>query len=481
LLVIEQAKALALRLNNPERVLATIPTAKQLDYQGANLVVAPHRTDEVTVLRNLGFDVPAPIEHYYSWPGRFTPYAHQRETSAFLTTNRRGLVLNDIGTGKTQSALWAADYMLTSGEINKVLIVSPLSTLERVWGDSIFLGFPNRKFEILHGTAERRRKLLKKKADFYIINHDGLGIITEELDDIDLVIIDEAAVYRNPRTKRYKTLKKWIDKHPDTRMWMMTGTPTPNAPTDAWALAKLIDSPNLSQTYTGFRDATMIKISQFKWVPRDDATDTTKHILQPSVRFKRDDCFDLPETVVQERQVPLTPEQNKHYKNMLDQFLTEFTATSDDDGVMSAANEAVRMSKLLQISCGVAYSDEKTSMEIDCAPRLNLVKEIVEEAGEKCIVFAPFVSTLAMLERELSKHWTVGVVNGSVSSNKRNVIFQNFQEARDPHILIAHPATMAHGLTLTSASTIIWYGPTTSNETYVQANGRIERIGKNKV
>ena len=83
-----------------------------------------------------------------------------------------------------------------------------------------------------------------------------------------------------------------------------------------------------------------------------------------------------------------------------------------------------------------------------------------------------------MLEKELSKQWSVDIVNGSVTSSKRNIIFNNFQNAKDPHVLVAHPATMAHGLTLTAADTIIWYGPVTSNEQYVQANGRIERIGK---
>jgi SNF2 family DNA or RNA helicase len=96
-------------------------------------------------------------------------------------------------------------------------------------------------------------------------------------------------------------------------------------------------------------------------------------------------------------------------------------------------------------------------------------------------VFVPLTGTLHMLERELSKHWSVGVINGDVSSTKRNEIFRGFQHEKDPHVLIAHPGTMAHGLTLTTASTIIWYGPVNSNETYVQANGRIERIGKNKV
>jgi len=150
-------------------------------------------------------------------------------------------------------------------------------------------------------------------------------------------------------------------------------------------------------------------------------------------------------------------------------------------GTISAVNEAVKVQKLVQIACGVAYTDDGQDFEIDCAPRINAVKEVIEEAGEKVILFVPLTGTLKMLERELAKHWTVGVVNGAVSSKKRDVIFHDFQNSKDPHILIAHPATMAHGLTLTAASTVIWYGPITSNEQYVQANGRVERIGKRHV
>jgi SNF2 family DNA or RNA helicase len=144
-------------------------------------------------------------------------------------------------------------------------------------------------------------------------------------------------------------------------------------------------------------------------------------------------------------------------------------------------NEAVKIQKLVQIACGVAYDDYGHHIQLDCSPRVNLVKELIEEAGEKVIVFVPLTGVLNMLEKELSKHWTVGVVNGEVSANKRNVIFNNFQHEVDPHVLVAHPGTMSHGLTLTSASTIIWYGPINSNEQYTQANGRIERIGKRNV
>ena len=482
MLVVQDAKALALKLRNPQQVLDSIATAKPLDYNGTPLVVLPHGIDEVKILNNLGIRAPSPILYHYDWPGGFVPYDHQKDTAAFLTLHPRGLVLNEIGTGKTQSALWAADYLMRARKVKKVLIVSPLSTLERVWADGIFTGLTHRKFVVLHGTSERRLRLLNTEADFYIINHDGFGIIAKDsVDKFDLVIVDEAAVLRNPSTKRYKCFKRWLDKHPTIRLWLMTGTPTPNAPTDAWALAKLIGSPLATKTFTAFRDQVMMQVSQWKYIPRPEALNIVQHILQPAVRYMREDCFDLPDTVIQTRTVALTTEQSKHYKQMLKHFITELAEEQREKGTITAVNEAVKLQKLVQIACGVAYGDNGENIQLDCAPRVNLVKELIEEAGEKVILFVPLTGTLHMLERELSKHWSCAVVNGAVSSGQRNKIFHDFQHQKDPRVLIAHPATMAHGLTLTSASTIIWYGPINQNEQYTQANGRIERIGKRHV
>lgn len=482
MLIVEKARAVALKLNNPARVLACIPSAKTLTVRGTPLVVTPHKLDEVKILNNLGIKAPSPILHYYKWPGRFTPYDHQKATAAFLTLNSRALVLNEIGTGKTQSALWAADYLIRTGHVKKVLILSPLSTLERVWADGIFTGLVHRKFAVLHGSAERRLKLLKTDVDFYIINHDGFQIIAPHCHKMfDLVIVDEAAVLRNPSTNRFKFFRRWVDVNPETRLWLMTGTPAPNSPVDAWALAKLVNSPHCTKSYTAFREQVMMKIGQWKFVPRPESVDIVKHILQPAVRYTRDECFDLPDTVIQTRHAELSPVQKKHYTQMLKHFVTELVHGKQNNAVLTAVNEAVKIQKLVQIACGVAYGAEGEDIEIDCSPRINLVKELIEEAGEKVIIFVPLTGTLHMLHRELSKQWTVEVVNGDVTVNARNRIFHDFQHQKDPHVLIAHPGTMSHGLTLTSASTIIWYGPINKNEQYVQANGRIERIGKRHV
>ena len=475
MLVVEKAQALALKLGNPARVLECIPTAKTMTYNGVELVVTPHKPDEVKVLRNLGIKAPAPILHYYDWPGHYTPYEHQRLTAAFCTMHDKALIFNEIGTGKTQSALWAADYLMSIGAVRKVLVLSPLSTLERVWGDAIFTQFPHRKFAVLHGTAEKRHKLLNTDVDFYIINHDGFSIIADEAQDMfDLVIVDEAAVYRNPSTSRFRRFRRFMNENPNARLWLMTGTPTPNAPTDAWALANLVGCPGVPKSFTRFRDSVMEKVGMYKWHPRPGATEMVKELLQPAVRYTRDECFDLPPTVMQTRQVDLTKKQEEFYKKMVKQLVIEMGA----DPVISAANEAIKMQKLVQIACGVAYDDQGNHVEIDCGPRVKAVREVIGEVGGKVIVFVPLTGTLHFLERELGKDFTVAVVNGAVSANKRNVIFHAFQNEEEPKVLLAHPATMAHGLTLTAASTVIWYGPVTSNEQYIQANGRIERIGK---
>jgi SNF2 family DNA or RNA helicase len=474
MLVLPDKKAIILKLSDPTKITSIIPTAKEIEVRGARLVAVPHRFEETKVLRNLGFQVPAPILYQYDWPGRFTPYDHQRMTAAFLTMHHKGIVLNQIGTGKTNSALWAADYLMKNKKIRKCLIVSPLSTLERVWGDAIFTGFPNRLFTVLHGAAERRKRLLRNNVDFYIINHDGLSVILNDCRGMfDLVIVDEAAVLRNPSTARYKAVKKVMEGNPTARLWLMTGTPTPNEPTDAWALAKLVESPMLTKGYTAFRDEVMMRVGQWRYLPRPNSPEIVSNVLTPSVLYTREECLDLPDTVFHAREAAMTKEQQAHFDKMIKHFVVE-----TQQNTITAVNEAVKLQKLIQIACGVAYDDLGNHVELDCSPRVQLVKDIIEEVEGKVIVFVPLTGTLNLLERELSKIYTVGVVNGAVSATKRNQIFHDFQHTSDPRILIAHPATMAHGLTLTAASTIVWYGPVNSNEIYTQANGRIERIGK---
>lgn len=476
MLVSKEHQKLILNLRDPDKVLQVIPTAQLLDFKGQSLVVVPHKLDEVRVLRNLGLDAPLPVRYYYDYPcGYEKPLDHQVTTVDFLVSNPRAFCLNDMGTMKTLSTLWAFDYLRKQGVVHRALVLGPLSALERAWGDEIFRNFPDMTFGVLHGTRERRHKLLEHPFDVYIINHDGIKQ-GETLDlickrsDIDIVIIDEIAEYRNAQTDRFKALKRIVK----TRKWVwgLTGTPIPNAPTDAYAQCQLINPSSVPPYYSHFRDMVMKPITKFKWGAREGALHIVQQAMQPAIRFRRSECIDLPPTTYATRTAELTPEQKKLYKEMVNKAKTEF-----EGGQITAANEAVKVGKLIQICCGVAYG-KPDDVVIPSKPRIDLVKEIISEAGAKVIVFVPLTGALEHVAAELRKEYTVEIVHGETSKHERDRIFAAFQKEKDPHVLVANPGTMSHSLTLTAANTIIWFAPITSNGTYEQANARVPRPGQ---
>lgn len=479
----KEKKAVIFRLKNPSRITTVIPTAIEVDHKGQRLVAVPHRPDETRVLRNLGFEVPDPMPMHYAFPkvsGRHNPFAAQIETASFLSMHSRAFCLNGMGTGKTNSALWAYDYMRRTKIVNKVLVVCPLSTMERTWADSVFNTFSHLDAVVLHGTREKRIKLLKEDVHVYIINIDGLATIKDELakrPDIDLIVVDELALARNSSTDRWKTLNTICNKQGSRRVWGMTGSPTPNAPTDAWAQCKLItpDNTGVPKYFGAFRDRVMRQLTQFKWIARPEANDVIHQMMQPAIRFSLDDCTDLPEQIFITREVEMTVEQKKAYKDMLSKLATEYAG-----GQILAVNEAVKANKLIQIGCGVAYGTDGVEVVIPSKPRIDVLKEIIEESEGKVIVFVPLTGALEHVATELRKDWSVEIVHGETSKNQRDQIFSNFQRGLDPRVLVANAATMSHGLTLTAATTIVWYAPVHSNEIYEQACARVRRPGQTK-
>lgn len=480
MLIRQDKKALIFKLKNPSRILTVIPTAKTVMHNGFPLVAVPHRPDETRVLRNLGFEVPPPMPMYYTWPGRFKPFNAQSETANFLVMHDRAFCLNSMGLGKTVTSLWAFDYLRSTRQCKKALVICPLSTMEDTWANEVFRTFPDLNAVVLYGTRERRLKLLEQDADLYIINTDGLKSISAELakrPDIDLLIVDEIAVYRNASTDRWKTLNVVANKQSRRKVWALTGAPTPHEPTDAWAQCRIVvpDSPNVPKYFTHFRELVMRQINQFKWLPKPNAMDVVYQMMQPSIRFALDDCIDLPEQTIITREAKLTTEQAKAYKDMLNKLKSEYAG-----GEIMAVNEAVKANKLVQIALGVAYGSDGEEIVIPSGPRIDVLKELIEESEGKVIVFVPLTGALERLATELKKDWSVSIIHGGVSKNQRDEIFANFQNSTDPHILVANPGTMSHGLTLTAATTIVWYGPTNSNDTYIQACARVRRPGQTR-
>lgn len=475
-------QSLVLSVPDPLALRDLLPRSRTLPHPDFNFAVH-HTLESTRVLRNLGFEVPAPIRSQYQWTGRYTPYDHQITMAEFLTMHRRCFNLSEMGTMKTNAALWAADWLMKTGRVRKVLVVSPLSTLSSVWQNDIFDTLPHRTAAILHGDKAKRLKYLGIEADFYILNHDGLKI--KELrdaiikrPDIDLVIVDEAGMFRNPASDKYKSLAKLTNGRPDMRLWLMTGTPCPNAPTDAWGLAKLVDPARVPKFAGAFQRDTMMKVSAFKWVARVDAYEKAYQAMQPAIRFKKIDCISLPPVTTRDLSSQLSTAQAATVKQLKDHMVTK----GSNGAKITAANVADQINKIRQVLCG-ALKDPASGQyfPIPHAPRLQALKETIDQASAKVLVVVPFKGIIRLLEQELTKDgYSCAVVNGDVPMAKRTAIFEAFKKQSDPRVLLCHPAVMAHGLNLTEADMLIFYAPIYSNDEVEQVNERFNRAGQTR-
>lgn len=478
MLVHPPTQSVLLHVTDPLAIHELVPKSKLVTHADYNIVVK-HDLQSATVLRNMGIDVPSPILTNYDWPGKYKPFAHQKVMAEFLTLHPRVFNLSEMGTGKTASTLWAADYLMKVGAVRRALILSPLSTLERVWKNDIFDVLMHRTASIVHGTRKQRETALAHKCDFYILNHDGVAIkdIADHLykrPDIDLVIVDEASMFRNADTEKYKRLRAMV--RPDQRLWLLTGTPCPNAPTDAWALTRLVSPSRVPQYFGSFKRMTMYQATQFKWAPKPEAYNIAYEAMQPAVRFKKSECLDLPPVITEDRDTKLTKEQMQMFEAMRHEMQIEAKEKQ-----ITAVNAADKIGKLRQILCG-AIKDPvaETYIPLPHGPRVSVLLESISEAAAKVIVIVPFKGAINVLAKEVSKHYSCAVINGDVPPKSRDRIIREFKTQDDPHVLLCHPQVMSHGLNLTEADTLIFYAPIYSNDQFQQVTERFNRAGQTR-
>lgn len=461
------------------------PQAKKHDFAGEQFALVPHSETETFLLRQLGLDVPAPILTQYTYPNTLfqKPFEVQKNTTALLTMAQRGYVLNGMGTGKTKCAIWAFDYLKAHGRAKRMLIVCPRSTMTFTWVRECFEVDPNIKTTVLHGDKKTRLERLKDTAtDIFIINHDGVKVLEKELISavaggyIDVVCIDELAAFRN-KSDRTKVMAKITEKAPWA--WGMTGSPMPHKPTDVYYQCKVITPNTVPKYFTHFEAELMYKMTNnafAKLFPKPDAIDRAYAVMQPAVRFTIDEVQELPPCVERFVDVEMGKQQEKVYKAIVNHC----QAAAVTGELITAANAGAAMNKLLQISLGWVYATSTgNAVPLDNKLRIEALIDAIESTDRKVLVFVPFKHALAgisdVLAREKIDH---AVVSGDTPDRERNRIFHLFQNTEKYKVLEAHPQCLAHGITLTAADTIVWFGPPLSNEIYDQANHRIKRVGQ---
>jgi len=474
-------RAVKLTVRNASRITQVIPKSQLIGQRPDGLyeVLVHWGLDEMRVLKNLGIkNVPSPITGRYAWPGIYKPFDHQRDTAAFLTMNNRAYCFSEQGTGKSITVAWAADYLMTRGVIKKVLIICPLSIMDTAWRADLFRAAMHRTVEIAHGNKNQRRAIVAQNTEFLIINFDGVKTVAKELDraNFDLIVIDEANCIKNAQSDRWKAINSLVRQN--TWVWALTGTPASQSPVDAYGLAKMVTPHTVPKFYGQFRDMVQNKVSTCRYINKSSAEDTVHKALQPAIRYTKEQCLDLPELMYSTRLVPMTAQQEKYYKTLKEQL--RISAAGED---ITAVNAGVALNKLLQVASGSVYTDTKEVVEFDCSSRLNELEDIIDESSHKVLIFAQFRHGIDMITRFLdNKKIRSESIHGGVSAKHRTDIINRFQNDHDPatctRVLVIQPQSAAHGVTLTAANTIVWWGLTTSYETYAQANARIHRPGQ---
>ena len=408
-------------------------------------------------------------------------FNHQLSSIKFFQRCERGLDISDPGTGKTrvQIAVFANRRLHKSG---CALIVAPKSLLRSAWEDDFAKFAPHITLSV--AEAEKRETAFLVPADVYVINTDGVRWLAKQPESFfakfNTLIIDEISYFKHRTSQRSKAMAK-IKKHFKFR-YGLTGTPNANTILDIWHPTMLIDDgKRLGKSFYQFRQATCIAkqigpmANMVEWNDREGSEDSVAALIRDiTIRHKFEECLDIPPNTEHTIQYHLAPKQLLAYRRMeKDRILDMISA----EGVTraTAINAAALTTKLLQIASGAVYVETGKAL-IDTG-RYELVTDLIE-ARAHCVVFFNWTHQRDHLIEEFKKREiTYVVIDGSTSSNAHHEAVDLFQKGFY-RVLLAHPASAGHGLTLTRATTTIWASPTYNLEHVLQGNRRIYRAGQ---
>lgn len=498
-------------LDGPSVAVPHVPTAphaeiggRTVESHGRQFDVYPSSLESTREVWLRGVWVPGPIQNprEFSWPAvdrNFTPMDHQVKTADFVTVYPRAFVLNRPGTGKTASAIWAAEYLIKKRLITKVVVICPKSCMEDVWLEELRTLNPLRRVAVCHGS--NKRNALEGNFEYVITNHDQTKFEpfkseapkwqeTEKL----LVIVDEATAYKNYRSARTKGLQRLTNRLDKTWLWMMTGTPHPKDPTDIYGMCKVLNPASVPNTFPMWRDRVMYKVSEYKYKPRADAGVHIRRAMWPAICFKAEDVLELPPrheygfganvvegSTMEERGIQLSPQQ----EDLIDQLkkkavaeIAELSAQGKRANIVAVHAGALR-TKLFQIAQGVVLDEAGVARSVDWTPRFDDLLDLLARRKKKFLLFSHYKPVLNRLHSALNQNGLpCGLINGGTAQGKRKTILAGFRN--DPSVagLVAQPGTMAHGITLTQGDTVVWWGPPNNPEYWDQGNHRVYRKGQ---
>jgi len=412
-----------------------------------------------------------------------------------------GMVVHNCG--KTYMAACATELLISKGLLGrgKTLICGKLATLHQGWLKDIER-FTNLKASVLwlptnYKKKEKILKLLAEPADVYIINHEGVRVYEEALAEVgfEMVVIDESTVLKSMHSTYHKAKGGAFGKAvmnvatKAKRRVIMTGTPAPNSPADLFGQMHFID-PNGFLLEASWRDFRALYMEEkFFGDPTNPNTVSTFYptpesylqvaqIVNPlAYRVKiRDVLKELPPLTTVTRFVGMSGEQHEHYEAMEETFHTEI-----DNEHIAVTIKLSQIQKLRQITGGFVMDAHGEVHAVDAVTeKIEMLDQLINEEidrDQKIVIFAEYKHEFEMMAERYKDH---GIVTyyGDVSPKQKMANLESFLTNKETRIIALHPASCAHGITLTNASYMIMYSFSYSAEQDYQAVHRIERAGQ---
>lgn len=403
----------------------------------------------------------------------FKPFDYQPAMIDHLVDNERAALFVSPGKGKTVATLTALDTLATCGQFKGALIVAPLRVCSITWPAQVARWAHTSWMQVAHlRTQEGLEAWLDGTADIYLINSEllpsRLPLMFPKRKSfvcpVDTLVIDELSLAKNPQSKRFKALFKHLAHIP--RRWGLTGTPIPNNYLDLFMQVKLLDDgERLGRTFSEYRDDHFYPADYmgYTYKLQKGSKEWIDRKLASLALVIVGDGSDLPSSSVIDINVTLPPEAKKQYSTLEKEMLADIA-----DGEVTAPSAGVLVNKLLQLTSGAVYDENRDVLPVHDA-KLEALRSLLDKhADEPVLVLCAF------------KHESARILRAIPQARMFDALGMRFwQEGKIP-VWVADPRSLSHGIDglQKSCRIAIWCSLTYSHETYVQTNARLIRTGQ---
>ena len=426
------------------------------------------------------------------------PYKHQEDALNTCWDKTEYALFMEMGCGKSKVLLDNIAVLYARGEINASLIVAPKGVVGTWYNQEIPTHLPNHienvtilwQSNITKKQRENLESLFEVEESLHILIMNVEALSTTKGVEFakkflscheTLMAIDESTTIKNPDAKRTRHLCSLGEYAQYKRI--LTGSPVTKSPLDLYKQCEFLKKELLGHTsYYTFRTRyAVMKTANFSGrsvqvvVGYQHLAELSEKLKPFSHRVLKDDCLDLPEKTYIKRTVQLTPDQVKLYKQMKHLALAQMNGK-----MMSTATVLTQLMRLQQITCGHFTADDGTFQEVD-SNRLPELMDVLEEIEGKVVIWAHWQRDVHRILREISKKFGENSFvdyYGLTPMADRQKNIENFQNNPECRFFVGTTQTGGYGITLTAASTMIYYSNGYDLEKRQQSEARIDRIGQ---